>query len=419
VETHVPPPGAYGDEGRIGRGWRLTKVAWTLIRRDRTMLALAFLAVAGATFFTGLIFYFGGYFSHHRGHHAGLGLVALVALYPSVLVSVFFNVALASAASAAFDGERMSVGEALRIAWGKRGRIAIWALIAAFVGMLISEIASRLPGGAKLVGWLAGAAWGLATIFVIPILAMESVGALDAAKRSAGLVKNRWGEGATGSVAIGAGSAVVALPAAFTLGVGVAIAPRQPGAGFALIGIGAIALVGISIVAAATRQVFAVALYRYAIDAPIGSFSPADLEHPFTGGKARKKRKSWILRIGGTFLVLFALLVVVVAIFGPGRKTAAEGYFHVSLPKSSLAGLSPGSPVTVGSLQSRGRIRIGTVESMSDRNAEVFVEFKIDPRYRSAVEHIRGFATGPPGHQELCFGTARSCGVRAATRPLA
>ena len=310
METHVAPPGPYGKEGKIGRGWRLTKVAWTLIRRDRTMLTLALDRDR----------------QRHRLHHPDLrlsaatsptrttpsgghfGLIALFALYPSILVGVFFNVALACAASAAFDGERMSAGEAIRMAWGKRWRIAAWSLISAVIGVIVSEIASRLPGGAKLVGWLAGAAWGLATIFVVPILAMEGVGALSAVKRSAGLVRSRWGEGLTGNLAIGAWSVIVAIPAGLILGIGAAIAKTQPGAGFVLVAIGLIALVALSTVVAATRQVFAVALFRYAIDAPIGTFSPADLENPFTGAKAGEKRKSWILRIGVPFLALFAML---------------------------------------------------------------------------------------------------------------
>ncbi len=72
------PPGPYGKEGRVGRGWRLTKVAWTLIRRDRTMVILAFVGIAGATLFTALIFVLGGLFSHSgNGHDGRFGLVAL------------------------------------------------------------------------------------------------------------------------------------------------------------------------------------------------------------------------------------------------------------------------------------------------------------------------------------------------------
>ncbi len=270
-------------EGKIERGWRLTRIAWKMILRHPTMLVLAFFGIASATAFAALILYFGGYFSHpHSRGDAHLGLIGLIAMYPTVLVSVFFNVALASAASAAFDGEEMSVGEAMRIAYGKRGRIAAWSLVAASIGAIISEVASRLPGGARLVGWLAGAAWGLATIFVIPILAIEGISALDAVKRSAGMVKSRWGEGLTGNVAIGAWVVVATVPIVILITFGAMMAGRQPGAGYALIGVGVIVLVGVSTVASATRQVFAVALYRFAIDAPTRGFSTADLESPFT-----------------------------------------------------------------------------------------------------------------------------------------
>ena len=402
----MPPPGAYGSEGKIGRGWRLTKVAWTLIRNDSTMTTLALVGILSATVFTALIFVLGGFFSQD-GEDGHLGLVALVAFYPSVLVSVFFNVALACAASASFDGERMTVGEAVRMAWGKRGRIAFWSLISALVGAIIAEIMERLPGGAKLFGWLAGAAWGLATIFVVPILAMEGIGAPSAVKRSARLVKDRWGEGVTGNLAISAWSVIAIVPACLMLGVGAALVQEQPGAGLALLATGLVAVVAISAIVAATRQVFAVTLYRYAIDAPIGGFTPADLENPFTGAKGGEKRKSWILRIGVPILALFFVLVVIAAIFAPDRKTAAEGYFHVSLPKAAVTGLSPGAPVTAGSPDPAGRI--GAVESLSDRGSEVFVEFRIDPRYRGLVENVLGFAVGPRGSQVLCFGSPQAC----------
>jgi hypothetical protein len=403
----VPPPGAYGNEGKIRRGWRLTKLAWTLIRRDPTMTTLALVGILSATIFTMLVFVLGGFFSD-QGDGGHFGLIALIALYPSVLVSVFFNVALACAASASFDGERMSVGEAVRMAWGKRGRIAAWSLISALVGLLIAEVAERLPGGAKLVGWLAGAAWGLATIFVVPILAMEGIGATNALKRSAGLVKGRWGEAVTGNLAIGAWAVIVVVPACFMLGIGGALVQEAPGAGLALVATGLVMVVAISAIVAATRQVFAVTLYRYAIDAPIGGFSPADLENPFTGAKGAEKRKSWILRIGVPILGLFFVLVILAAIFGPDRRTAAEGYFHVTLPKSSLTTLGPGSPVTAGS-PDPARARIGSVETLSDRGSGVFVELRIDPRYNRLVENILGQATGPRNRQVLCFGSPQAC----------
>ena len=108
---------------------------------------------------------------------------------------------------------------------------------------------------------------------------------MAAAKRSAGMVKTRWGEGVTGNVAIGAWAVVATIPICLMLGIGGAVADRNPGAGLTLIGIGLVSLVAVSTVVAAIRQIFAVALYRYAIDAPVGGFAPADLENPFTGSK--------------------------------------------------------------------------------------------------------------------------------------
>lgn len=365
------------------------------------MLVLALAAVFFGTVFSLLFAWLIGTTAAH--HHSGVGttLLGFAALYIATLTSAFFNVALACAASAAFDGERMGPREAIRMAWGKRRRIAQWSLISSLVGMLLAEIANRLPGGARLVVRFVGAAWGLATIFVVPILAMEGVGPVDALKRSAGLVKRRWGEGISGRISISAWTVLATLPLVILLVIGVALLHRHPGTGVTLIGFSLIAIVAVLTAAAATQQVFAVALYRYAIDAPIGGFTSADLEYPFVPDATRKKRKSWILRIGGVILGLFLLLIVIGLIFGSHRHTAAEGYFKVEYAPAEAAGLGAGSPVVMGNS------RIGSVTSAEFDGAAVRVEFQVDPQLRSLiettpayVEHVAGGAYmrigGPP-----------------------
>lgn len=66
-----------------------------------------------------------------------------------------------------------------------------------------------------------GAAWGLATIFAIPLLALEDAGPIEAVRGSAHLVKSRWGEGLTGIVGIGAWTVIVTIPAGILIAVGV------------------------------------------------------------------------------------------------------------------------------------------------------------------------------------------------------
>ena len=362
-------------EGKISRGWRLTQVAWALIRKDRTMMLLALVGIGATTFFTLLVFFFAGVFSSsgHAGGH--FGLAGLIALYPATVTGVFFNVALACAASAAFDGEQLSAREALRMAYGKRRRIALWALISSVVGTLIAEVANRLPGGGRIVAWFAGAAWGLATIFVIPILAMEGIGPVDALKRSTSLVKSRWGEGISGRVAIGAWSVVALVPLAIGLGVGAALLDAHPAAGATVIAVSLLGIVATVAAVAATQQVFAVALYRYAIDAPIGGFADSDMAYPFVADPVRQKRKSWILRIGVPILALLLALIVIGILVGPRhhRYPPAEGYFGATYGAREAAELPPGTPVVFG-----GQV-VGTIVGSKPLGARRQVVFRVEP----------------------------------------
>lgn len=385
-------------EGKVSRGWRLTQVAWELIRKDGTMLGLALAGIFSAIAFSLLFVFLAAQASGDKPSSGLLSLLGFAALYISTLASVFFNVALACAASAAFDGEQLSAREAIRMAWGKRKRIALWALISAVVGTLIAEIANRLPGGAKIVAWLFGAAWGLATFFVIPILAMEGVGAVEALKRSSGLVKRRWGEGLSGRISIGAWAVIAMVPLAIGLAIGAALLSRHPEVGIVVVGLSLVGMVAVFAAVAATQQVFAVALYRYAIDAPIGGFSASDLEYPFTDDPARKKRKSWILRIGGPILGLLILLIVIGVMIGPRHQTGAEGYFNIVYTPSQAAGLSPGSPVIFHHQQ------VGNVTSTEIDGLAVRVEFHTNPRLRQIVETTPAYVDHFRGHAYMRIG---------------
>ena len=205
-------------------------------------------------------------------------------------ISVFFNVAFAAAAQAHFNGTRISVGEALGEAWQRLGKIALWALLSAGVGFVLSEISARIPGAGRVVSWLLGTAWGVATIFAIPLLAIEDAGPVEALRGSGHLIKS--GIGGEGDrrrwSGLEPGLVLVAMPAGIVLAAGAGASSRHPESGIPLIVIGACALVVVSALATATRQVFAVALFRYATDVPVGGFPTADLKYPFVP-KARRR----------------------------------------------------------------------------------------------------------------------------------
>jgi Family of unknown function (DUF6159) len=272
-------------EGRITRSWRLTRTAWALARRDRTMLVLATASLLLTGAVVAFVFSATGFW-HGSGHPVRLAWAPVAAAWPLTFIATFFNVALAAAAAAALEGRRMPLREALGVSVGRLGQIAAWSLLAAGVGVLLQQVAERVPLAGRVATWVAGGAWALVTFFAIPILALEGCAARACVTRSARLIKGRWGEGITGTVVIGAWFVVVALPACAVIGIGVGYTGV---ARVVLIGIGAIALEAAAAVVGAAREVFAVALYRYATAGHVqGGFREPDLARPFT------TRRRWL-----------------------------------------------------------------------------------------------------------------------------
>lgn len=270
-------------EGRIRRSLRLTRVAWGLVRDDPAMLALAALGVTFGLLGAAAIFWFAGYADHPVHPSRGrLMLVALIAAWPLTFIGTFFNVAVAAAADAALCGRRLSIREALAVSRAKVGQIALWSLLAAGVGQLLSQIAQRVPFGGRLAVWLLGGAWSILTIFAVPVLALEGCSAVQCLRRSAALVRERWGEGVSGTLTIGAATGLACMVPAILLVGGFTVLRFAPAAGIGMLAAGFLGLLLVSSLSGAARQVFAVALFRYAEDGSVrGGFREADLERPF------------------------------------------------------------------------------------------------------------------------------------------
>jgi len=282
MEAGQAQGGGTPTEGKMERGWRLTRAAWALIRRDPTMISIALMGAGCGLAGAGALLYFSGYLSSPTHSQGDLALAAIIGIYPMTFLSVFFNVALAGAAVASFEDRPIGVREALGISWKRLGRIAQWSLLAAGIGLLLEQIASRIPGAGRLASWLLGAAWSLATIFAVPLLALEGAGPLETAKESVHLIKSKWGEGVTGLAGIGIWTVFAMIPIAILFGIGLSVRSQDATLSAALIAVAVGAILLVSAASLATQQVFSVALYRYANGAPnTGGFAVADLEEPF------------------------------------------------------------------------------------------------------------------------------------------
>jgi Family of unknown function (DUF6159) len=269
-------------EGRIARSWRLTRAAWEIVRGDRVLLVLGAISVIAGAIGLALIFVLSGSFDN--GHLSGgqILLFTLIFAYPLTFVSVFLNTAIAASAAASLEGRRLSLGQALGVPLRRLGPVAVWALIAAVVGFVLEQLASRLPLGGSIAARFVGLGWSLASLFAIPILALEDCSAPEALRRSAQVVKKRWGEGIGGNLIIGAWMAIAVLAIVVLGAVGAVATNDAPAVRDAIVAVGALALVSIVALQLLVRQTFAVALYRYATTGnAFGPFSEGDLQSPF------------------------------------------------------------------------------------------------------------------------------------------
>ena len=282
-------------EGRIARSWRLSGIAWRLVRADRTVLALAAASTLVTTGALAVTYDLTGLLPGQRvhAHEARLALVTLILAYPLTFVSVFFNTAIAAGVAAHLDGSPISIRAALAVPARRVGQVAVWSLLASFVGVLIEQIASRLPFAGGIAARLLGLGWSLASMFAVPILADEGCSAPTCLSRSAALVRRRWGEGVAGNVTITAWLVAVAIPLGALLGFGLASTRGSAGAHAAVIAVWVLLLVLVIAASSVVRQAFGVVLYRYAVSGHAsGGFAAADLERPFSRGGLAMGRRS-------------------------------------------------------------------------------------------------------------------------------
>lgn len=232
------------------------------------------------------------------GSNDALGIVAMVvgaiALIGAIIAGLTAaNLQLAALVSATDDvlhGRDLDHDAAKAAARSKLGTIAQWSAVSVAVGALVSFIRGDGDSGIvvqivrTLLAGLVASLWAIVTTLVLPIIVLERVGTIAAIKRSAAIIRGTWGESVMGTVRIGARFGVrfvlpglAALAGGIALGLVVGTTPAlAAGVLLALVGI---ALIVVGAVKAATcRNVFGVALYRWATgEGALGPFTETDL----------------------------------------------------------------------------------------------------------------------------------------------
>jgi len=273
--------------GRIARTWDLIGQSFAILKSDRELIwlpifsgiasiaASVLVLTGGALLFLPQLKAMGA--AEGRGVPMTQGMWAwLLAFYlVNYFVVVFFNVALVSAAGNRLAGGHATIDDGLRVAWARVGKIFQWALIAATVGVLLRAVEERVGWLGRLVAGVIGVAWTLATYFIVPILAAEDLGPIEALQRSGELFRERWGEEVVGGFSFGLIFTLLALPAVVLPLYGATAGRAMLLAGLVLAVLYWLLLAAIN---SAVQGIFMAALYRYATSGSVvGGFRRDDL----------------------------------------------------------------------------------------------------------------------------------------------
>jgi len=198
------------------------------------------------------------------------------------LIGTYFSTAVAACAVIRLRGGDPTIADGLRIATGRLPVILGWALFAASVGMVLRIVEDKSKWVGKLVVGLFGMAFSIASFLVVPILAVEGVGPLEAFRRSTAMLKKTWGEQLAGNFGLGLLTFMACLPAIAFLVPGMVTDSKAAILAGLLVAV--LYLLAVTLVAQTLQTVYQSAVYMYASNGQVPEgFSRELMEGAITG----------------------------------------------------------------------------------------------------------------------------------------
>lgn len=265
---------------KLSNSWELVKASFRVLGADKELVVFPIVSAIGTLIVTltfALPLLLSGLVDSLFSERIEIaGILVIFLFYLAQYTVIFFaNTALVGAAIIRLRGGDPTVGQGFQIAFSRLGNIIGYALIAATVGMILRALSERSNGLGRFVISLIGFAWNIATFLVVPILAVEGLGPIEAIKRSAALLRKTWGEQIAGNFGIGAVFGLISL-VIILFGVvfgGLAIAYLEtPAVAVAIFILMVIALVLLGLVNSTLNGIYAAAVYQYAATGESGGY---------------------------------------------------------------------------------------------------------------------------------------------------
>ena len=262
---------------RLKMGWRLSMKALQIVKNHKQLIIFPVISTAALIIvsmtFVGIMAGTGAFDDGSMSF--GTFVLTFLLYFVCYFIIVFFNVALIHCAMLILDGQEAPLESGIKKAMSRLPVIVGWSAVSASVGLLLNMLEENAGWLGKIVIGLIGLAWSLMTYFVVPVLAYEQVGVVDAIKRSGSVFKQTWGENFGGAVGFGL-VGLIAFLAVFVVALFLGVINIWFG-----IVVGVLAMTIVSCVLSAGKTVFIAALYRYAAKNEVSLFTEEELSGAF------------------------------------------------------------------------------------------------------------------------------------------
>ena len=260
--------------------WTLIKASAAVLNKDKELLIFPVISSIGMVVLT-LVFLlpmlFTGVAADLSNSSLNFGSCVLLFLFYILQYFIIFssNTALVGAALIRLRGGDPTLADGVRIAWKHLVPILGYALIAATIGLILNTIRNKSKGFGSLLVGIFGMVWNVATFLVVPILAVEDVGPVEAIKRSIAYLKKTWGEQLVGSFSLSAIFTLTGVTVFIVCVVAIILAANLglPSWVFVLTVVGGLFLIMlISLISSTLNGIYTAAVYQYAATGKTGEF---------------------------------------------------------------------------------------------------------------------------------------------------
>jgi hypothetical protein len=274
--------------GRFAASKLIVKESWAILSQDKEILWFPVLSVISSLLVIGVVgmillalrLVVGGVGIH--GMALDVLVIAGVIAFESLLIFIsnFFEAGIYIIADGRFKGQDLSFRDGMSGASQVIWKIFTWSLISATVGVLLRMISDKSKLLGKIVAWIVGAIWSVATYFSLPAIVIGKMGMKDSFTASASAIKKTWGE--TAIVSLGVGLFFVSIALGLLIPV-IGLIFIAQGNLFVIIAafVAYIIIVAImSIISSSLTAIYKLALYEYATTGQIPSgFSAQIIEN--------------------------------------------------------------------------------------------------------------------------------------------